>query len=465
MDTIETRPGQPSLRWQQSLASGWAILRQPKTATLLLVVVIVMAVLGGFFPQQTTPETTVEIWTASLPSWLQPWGIPLFWLGFAQIFQSIWFWLPVALLLLSCAVALADYLPFCRRRMVEQPADIGWQHPLAERVEQSIRLPASPDDFLDQLKTQLTRQGFKIDASPDDNERAISAARGRSSWWAVLAVYGGLAGLCLAFIVSYFSLATETITLHPFTPATSRLFNGGFELDSTGTASAEGTITFSPSKADSPQSIPWRLYWPTPFQRTLLIPTAQEPVLTVTAQDDTGQRRKLFPLQTELRPATYLNLPLGSPDEPLFFLIPNTRLLFQITPAAVLADNQLNVQVGFEGTAVPIENRMLTVGEAFTVRGFTVTVALNQQVSLIAWRDWALPLYLVSLIAIVAGVGRLYFRAPWQIWLIPEVKGRGGQLYGVVEKLAFAPGNPAPFLEQLLQAGSSPEANPEVTPD
>ncbi|MCB0169239.1 MAG: hypothetical protein KDJ97_01700, partial [Anaerolineae bacterium] len=54
----------------------------------------------------------------------------------------------------------------------------------------------------------------------------ISAVRGRSSWWAVIAVYGGLTGLCLAFIVSYFTLTVETITLHPFMPTTSRLFNG-----------------------------------------------------------------------------------------------------------------------------------------------------------------------------------------------------------------------------------------------
>lgn len=465
MDTIETHPDQPYFRFQQRLASGWAVLRQPKTAAVLLVIVVVMALLGWFLPQQGPTGGTVEEWTASLPVWLQPWGIPLFWLGLAQIFQSLWFWLPVAALLLSCAVALADYFQPCRRRMAEQPADIGWQHPLAGRIEQSMRLPAAPDNFLDHLKAKLTTHGFKIDDPAADGDRTISAARGRSSWWAVLVVYSGLVGLCLAFVVSYFTLTIETITLHPFMPATSRLFNGAFELDSAGATPAQGTITFSPSKSDATQSIPWQLYRPTPFRRTLLIPTALEPVLTVTAQDDTGQLRKLLPLQTELPPAAYLNLPLGSPDDPLFFLIPNTNLLFQMTPANVLADNQLNIQVALDGAAAPIENRMLAVGEAFEVRGFTVTVSLNQQVSMLAWRDWAVPLYLLSLLAIIGGVVILYFRAPWQIWLIPEVKGRGGQLYGVVEKFTYASGDPDQFLEQLLQDAAAPESQPEATPD
>ena len=105
------------------------------------------------------------------------------------------------------------------------------------------------------------------------------------------------------------------------------------------------------------------------------------------------------------------------------------------------------------------------MGESFEVRGFTVTVSLNQQVSMLAWRDWAVPLYLVSLLAIVGGVILLYFRTPWQIWLIPEVKGRGGQLYGVVEKFTYASGDPAQFLEQLLQADATPEADFEATPD
>ncbi|MCB0168489.1 MAG: cytochrome c biogenesis protein ResB [Anaerolineae bacterium] len=464
MDTIKTRPEQPYVRIQQAIASSWTSLRQPKTAAVLVVIVAVAAIVGWLLPQQGQTEETVEAWTASLPPWLQPWGIPLFWLGFAQIFHSIWFWLPTALLLLSCAVALADYFQPCRRRMSEQPADIAWQHPLTERTEQSARLPAAPDDFLEGLKVKLIAQGFKIDDPLEDSDRVVSAVRGRSSWWAVLAVYGGLAGLCLAFIISYFTLTVETITLHPFIPTTSRLFNGAFEPNNTETTTSTGTMTFSPSNEAPAQSIPWRLYRPTPFNNTLLIPTAVEPVLTVTAHDDAGQLRKLLPLQTELPPATYLNLPLGSPDDPLFFLIPNTNLLFQIIPTNVLDDNQLNIQVALEGAAAPVENRMLAVGESFEVEGFTVTVALNQQISLLAWRDWAVPLYLASLMAIMGGVILLYFRAPWQVWLIPEVKGRGGQLYGVVEKLTYASGNPTHFLDQLLQTDAAPEADLEATP-
>jgi hypothetical protein len=43
----------------------------------------------------------------------------------------------------------------------------------------------------------------------------------------------------------------------------------------------------------------------------------------------------------------------------------------------------------------------------------------------------------------------LRFSPPWQLWLIPDIKGRGGQIYCVAEKLGSTE-EIVPFLEQLL---------------
>jgi hypothetical protein len=77
-----------------------------------------------------------------------------------------------------------------------------------------------------------------------------------------------------------------------------------------------------------------------------------------------------------------------------------------------------------------------------------VTLSLNSNVTALVHRDPAWPLYLIGLGLLIAA-GIFMMRQPLQLWFIPEVKGRGGQFYSVVEKF----GNPAelpPFLVALL---------------
>ncbi|MCB0196511.1 MAG: cytochrome c biogenesis protein ResB [Anaerolineae bacterium] len=465
MDTVETQTSSFYTRFQQFITALWDTLRQPQTTGVCLAVVVLVLVIGGLLPQQVSPETTSSEWIATLPTWIQPWGPPLYWLGLSRVFQTLWFWLPVALLLLSCGVALADYGPLCRRRATEIPTDIAWQHPLAGRVEESVRLPAAPDEFLDKLKAALVTHHFAIDEQVDEDDRSVSASARRANWWLVLALYSGLVVLCIAFIVSYFTLEAETITLQPFRTTSSRLFDGAFEWHrSSADGSAHG-LMFIPSGDGASRSISRQLSRPVLFERAFLVPTASEPVLTVTVADETGELRRLLPLRTELSPATHLNLPVGNPDEPLFFLLPNDHLLFQILPSAVVDDNMINLQVGIEGEAEPLENRMLPVGEPLELQDFTVTILLNQQVTVTIWRDWAVPLYVVSLATIITGGVLLTFRPPWHIWLIPEVKGRGGQLYGVVEKFGTSSNEAVQFLEHLLNSESSPQTPLESKAD
>jgi hypothetical protein len=102
------------------------------------------------------------------------------------------------------------------------------------------------------------------------------------------------------------------------------------------------------------------------------------------------------------------------------------------------------------------------LGQSFEIDNLSITVVLNHALHVVARRDLGLPLYGLSLIAILGSALLLGLWPPGQLWLIPEVKGRGGQLYGVIER--YGPAKDAPrFLAQLL-APSPSEEEPALEP-
>jgi cytochrome c biogenesis protein ResB len=170
------------------------------------------------------------VWIATLPPWLQLWGEPLFLLGFSRLFQSVWFWGPLGLLLLNSMIALADYGPGAWQRLRNPPPNMKWQHPLAHRVEYADRLPDSPDQFLEGVKCSLTKKGFYLYGAGSTDERIISAARRRWAWLGPAMGYTGLIVFAIALLVSSYLLQTDRFTLLPAEPKSSALFTGEFEL-------------------------------------------------------------------------------------------------------------------------------------------------------------------------------------------------------------------------------------------
>jgi len=75
-------------------------------------------------------------------------------------------------------------------------------------------------------------------------------------------------------------------------------------------------------------------------------------------------------------------------------------------------------------------------------------LSLEQSFKVIARRDAGWPLYILAMVLIVSG-GILALVRPAIVWLIPEVKGIGGQLYGVLETFDSEQ-KMAQNLEQLL---------------
>lgn len=453
MDTTNRLMEQFWIRWQQFAARSWYILRNPKLTAGLLLAVGLAVVLQPLLPQQAGPDTGVSAWVALLPAWIQPWGELLYMAGMSRIFQSTWFWLVLALLLLNSLLALADYTPPAWQRAQTTGSDanaLEWQHPLARRIKHSMRLPEAPDEWLAALKEKLTERGFRVDAPNRENERLVSASRRRWSWLSVVVFYGGVVLLCVAFVISHFWLKSERLTLYPQRTTSSQLLDGFLALESINANNRWGALVFSPNNEQlAGNRLTWGLYRPAFLGDTLVVPLAINPMLTIEARDASGELRRLMPLQEELGPDTRLNLPLNSTNSPYYFLIPSASLAFQILPVALPNQNNFNVQVRRGSEASPSENLMVSLNETFEVDGLSVAITLGHNVELMVRRDFALPFYVLSGVMMVVGGALLYLWPPWQVWLVPEVKGRGGQLYGVVETLGPT-GRASKFLEQLL---------------
>lgn len=428
----------------------WYTLRNFKTTVWLLAVWAVILGLSWLIPQQAgspASDTAREAWIAGLALPVQPWGELLYSLGLARLFDSLWFWLPLGLLLITSLVALADYGPGSWQRLQAVMPSLGWQHPLARRAEQSSRLPETPDIFLDQLKTALTAQGFYLYPPVESETRLIGAAQRRWAWLGPVIFYAALLILITAVSLSHAFLRIDTLTLRPLEPQTSDLFPGQFELRKVFPARQTSQIGYSTGEGE-PVLLNWRLYLPAFFDNALIWPQTMEPILTIEAQDAAGDLLRLIPSQANLFPAERLHLSLGEANTPVYFLIPATGLAFQIVPHAA-TPQKFEVKVRSGSESAPIKEIEVAAGQPFEISGLTLTLTRSSNVTIVALRDPALFLYsLVIGLMLVAAIFTLWL-PPVQVWFIPEVKGRGGQLYSVVEQFGREARLPA-FLEQIL---------------
>ncbi len=432
------------------LTSAWYLLRSFKTTGWLLAILALVIGLSWLIPQHSgrlASDSARETWIANLSLPIQPWGELLYSLGLARLFDSLWFWLPLGLLLLNSLIALADYGPGSWARLHAVMPSLNWQHPLARRAEQSSRLPEAPDAFLDQLKAALTAQRFYLYLPLETDARLVGAALHRWAWLGPSVFYVSLLCLVAAVSLSHAFLQLDTLTLRPLEPQTSPLFTGKFELreaSPTQQASQVGYVTGE----NEPILLNWRLYLPAFFDNALIWPRAMEPVVTVEARDEAGALLRLIPSQANLFPAERLNLSLTDANTAVYFLIPATGLAFQIVPdAANLQRFAVKVRSGSE--AAPLEEIEAQAGQPFEVSGLTLKLTRNSTITVTVLRDPALFLYGLTLgLIIVAGIFTFWL-PPVQLWFISEVKGRGGQFYSVVEQFGREAVQPA-FLQQIL---------------
>lgn len=416
----------------------------------LLLVLGTVAIISLIIPQQTdliTSNVARQAWVITLPTSMQAWGELLYSLGFAHLFDSLWFWLPLGLLLLNCLIALADYGTAAWPRLQTRMPGLERQHPLARRTEQSTRLPESPDTFLAELRTSLANRGFYLYPPLEAEPRLIGAVQHRWAWLGPAIFYAGLLAGISGLVVSHFFLQRDILTLWPLEPQSSSLFEGQFELKEGDSIQKSSQVDYT-VEGTEPTTLSERLYLPIFFKNTFLWPQAMEPILTIEARDKTGALLRLIPSQENLFPAERLHLSLAKSNAPVYFLIPTVGLAFQISPDATNPELfEVKVRHGAEPT--PAEEISIQEGEPFDVEGLKVTMSLNSNLTLVGYRDPALPLYGIALGCILAAGFLIFIQAPLQVWFVPEVKGRGGQLFGIIEKFGSTAEMPQFLAAQL----------------
>jgi hypothetical protein len=193
----------------------------------------------------------------------------------------------------------------------------------------------------------------------------------------------------------------------------------------------------------------------------LILPIAVEPVLSLIVRDSAGVPVKLIPVQVDLPPGDRLNFPLAGTGAPLYFLIPANSLAVQIIPDPASPDRyQVRVRRGSETSSSA--DIAAQLGQPFALDGLSVTATMGHKLEVIAYRDPAIVLYLLGFGLIGAGLVFTYVRPPVQLWLIPDIKGLGGQLYGVIEQPGSLEGATR-FLEQLFTEVTVPDSdNPMI---
>ncbi len=449
MDTANQSSMNSAARFPQAAALVWYTLRSFRVLTLLLIWLLVIWLLSLLIPQQFEQLSGLAAetaWLARLPGWLQPIGSLLFDLGLAHIRQSIWFWLPVGLLLLHSALALADYArPSWQRARLSLPP-LEWQHPLTRRIEQSIRLSDAPDEFLAERQQVLAGQGFVIHETADD-ERLVGATHRRWSWLGIVIFYSGILVMILAFLISYFWLERDRLELSSLETTASGLLAGRLMLDSV----EEGrlNLTYTPLAADADaRSLTWRRYWPALLNGALIFPTDLQPLLTIEVRDATGQPLQLAAPQAEVSAAEQLSLPLDRSASPIYFSIADPPLAFQIAAGPTAERYEVQVLRGEAGEQV--EDLQVSVAETTKVQNLFLSLSRSYELQAIAGRDPALPLYVLALFIIGGGGVLAFLLPPAQVWLIPDVKGRGGQLYGVMERQFGVEEKMEPLLQRVL---------------
>lgn len=451
MDAVNQRRIQLIAQMQPLFSRLWYILRNFKTTAGLLIFLVLVLVVGLLLPQQQiaiTPNTTAQaVWLNNLPAWVQPMGEILYILGFAQIFYTPWFWIPIALLLLNSLIALADYMPGCWRRVRDAAPSVKWQHPLARRVEHSVRLSHFPDDFTEPFKVRFNRQAFSLHASSLEQQRVTAASRRRWGWFGIPLMYLGLLTLVSALLLTFFSLKTEQITLSPLQLRPVGLLGGQLDLIATDPDAGVSQLKFMPDDDGVDRLLSWRHYQPSLVNNMIVFPMDGESIITVEVSDPTGDLIELDPLPENLFPTEHLRVILeDGADDSIYFTVPSMDIAVQVL--ADTASDAFNVQIRRGDQAELIDNVLVMPGEEFEIDGMTAMLSLDYSIKVMVRRDLGLPLYILAA-ALIMGGGILTLLRPAIIWLIPEVKGIGGQLYGVMETFSSEK-KMIQFLELLL---------------
>ncbi len=435
-----------------SLAYFWSLLRTPETLTIALLVLAVILSIAFIIPQQpntVTSNNEFTLWVAGLPRFYQE-SVELFRvLGLFRIVDTVWFWLPVAGLVLICLVTLADYLPLVWTRLWPKWPDLITlqPHPFNRQRRQTIRVPspsntsesAASSTPLTHLRANLEKEGYHVHLTDDAAQlRAVYAPR---RWIGPALVLLGLLFLALGLLIqalwgdrqtlnvivgpaSADVVANQPIHIKRFTPTLDefkQIIGGELTLD----LGQTDTLT-------------WQLHHPYWVQGWWIIPGDIQITAQIVSQQNQG-------------PNETIDLTFSDPMTPIEFSSPEQDLLFELRylPDPNRPDYELNL-IGVS-ESLPEPPQILRDGPDFSVLEFDLSgkISTNEVLLLQAYRLPGMGVIGGGLLMIAVGLVILTLPPPSIVWLQMITRGRGSRIEVAAELLKTMPPDEN-GLEQIL---------------
>lgn len=427
-----------------SITSIWLFLRSPGIFGAVVGLTFLAALLSIIIPQR--PATVGDspnnfiIWVSSLPPFFRQ-NIQFFeTTGLFNIYQTVWFWLPAALLTLVCLIILADSIGPTRQRLKPAtPEQLLVPHPLSRYRAQTIRLNAPQDAAqgtsaaapLTEMKGALQANGYRISAA---TETQVIATRNPGRWsgpvWLATGLLLLLSGAMLQSVGGQSSgvmlsaknsapamLAGQPVRLEAFLPQGDRAGN------LTG-----GEVMLAFGKETPIQQM---LYRPFYRQGWWILPARLQP-----------QARVIFALKQD---AEEIDLVFQSPNKPVQFKHTTQDLIFTLFYKVEDGKSDYRLTVVNSKPGAPILVAKNNTKFAIADLDLNGNIFVEDRVLVRAAKLPGLPFFLLGIAMLLTGLILMLLPKPALIRLDVVTKGRGSRINITTEGMRKAPDPDALF--------------------
>lgn len=435
-----------------SLAYFWSLLRTPETLTIALLVLAVILSIAFIIPQQpntVTSNNEFTLWVASLPRFYQE-SVEFFRvLGLFRIVDTVWFWFPIAGLVLICLITLADYLPLVWTRLRPKWPDLITlqPYPFNRQWRQTIRVPspsntnesAASSTPLARLRANLENEGYRVRLTDDTSQlRAVYASH---RWIGPALVLLGLLFLSLGLLIQSLWGNRQTLNVVIGSESAAVVANQPIQIKRFTPTLDEfkqiigGELTLDLGQTDT---LTWQLHRPYRVQGWWIIPGDIQIIAQIT-------------LQQNQDPNETVDLTFSEPTTPAEFSSPEQDLLFALRylPGPNRPDYELKL-IGVS-ESVPEPPQILQDGPAFSVPEFNLKgkISINEVLLLQAYQLPSVGVTGSGLLMIAVGLVILTLSPPSIVWLQMITRGRGSRIEVTAELLRTMPPD-EDDLEQIL---------------
>ncbi|MEM7032216.1 MAG: cytochrome c biogenesis protein ResB [Chloroflexota bacterium] len=414
----EVKPQSP--RQLLSFDYFWSLFRIPEALVLTLLALSLTLFLAALIPQQppnlevgvTGTEDPLDQWVTTLPTSYQSLASILTPLGLFQIFNTTWFWLPNALLLLISLITLADYGFHVRPYLQNSKKDtfVPSRHPFKTHSVEALEwVPSSETtgavhlaEAKGQVQQTLTEKGYRVHTVGDNK---FIATRFSFRWFGpillMLGMFLGLLGIFIQVVQG-----EKHVFEQPLNENTPFIFGEpslSIQVETLATErDAFGQITSGKVavavNGDAAQT--WQLYRPTRVQGWWVVAGGIQPKARITLLPNNAARETIEP-----------NFP--NENQPAYFIYPEANVRFSLY---------------YRDTGVPVANYELRASQEIDQE--TDTLEVNQD----GQNFWLPQLNLAGQVTMSEHIRLRAYRLPG---LIPIIAGTILVLLGLI-LLSFA---------------------------